>query len=158
MQSSRITKFNFVCGNKPAETPEEVLKQIINQCTFLLEEVLETKEAAYAGDWTEIADGVGDVLFVADYLRELTKSVGVDQDGVDDAICDNNMLKTTTSRELAEKWLEGKDVACYIATTEYEGETYYTVRRKIDDKVVKYNDFPRVDLKPFIPNELQNAD
>ena len=61
MKCGRVARFNAVVGNPPAEGLEDVLNQIENQCTFLLEEVLETKEAAKRGDWTECVDGVGEV-------------------------------------------------------------------------------------------------
>ena len=90
MKCSRVARFNAVAGNPPAESLEDVLKQIENQCTFLLEEVMETKEAAKRGDWIECTDGAGDVKYVAAYLQTLLESVGVKFNKAYRKICDNN--------------------------------------------------------------------
>lgn len=149
-----VSRFNHTCGNAPAEDPKEILKQIVNQSTYLLEEVLETKHAAKDGNWTEVTDGVADILFVAAYLNDLCEAAGVDIKGAFEAVCENNSLKFTTSKELAEKWLAEKEISCYVAETEYDGETYYTVRRTEDGKVTKYKGFETVNLIPFIPKDL----
>lgn len=155
--NKRVTRFNHIVDNAPSENLHSILLQIARQCNYLLEEVKETKDAAYNGDWVEVLDGVADVKYVASYLEDLIKASGCDFDKAFDAVCDNNDEKFTSSRELAEVWKEQKEsigVPTYIATSEYEGELYYTVRRISDMKVVKYDDFPKVDLLPFIPKEL----
>ena len=151
-----VSVFNHAAGNAPADDPKEIIKQVVHQCTYLLEEVLETKYAAKDGDWKEVVDGVADVLYVAAYLNDLCEAAGVDIKGAFKAVCENNSLKYSTSKELAEKWLEEKEIPCYIAETVYNGETYYTVRRTEDGKVTKYNGFEQVDLLPFIPKGLLN--
>lgn len=161
MKCSRVARFNAVVGNPPAEGLEDVLKQIENQCTFLLEEVLETKKAAKRGDWTECVDGAGDVKYVAAYLQTLLESVGVKFNKAYKKICDNNDEKFSTSKELVEKWREGKDpekASTFIDVTEYGGELYYTLRRNEDGKVQKYLNFPKVDLRDCIPKELLNKE
>lgn len=159
MKCSRVNRFNAAVGNAPAETPEEVLVQIQNLCTFLVEEVLETKEAAQRSDWKEVTDGGGDVKFVAAYLQTLLESVGVNFNKAYKKICDNNDEKFSTSKELVLQWQSEKaishpEIETYIAETEYEGETYYTLRRKDNGKVVKYENFPRVSLEDCVPKEL----
>lgn len=161
MKCSRVARFNAVAGNPPAEGLEDVLKQIENQCTFLLEEVLETKEAAKRGDWTECCDGVGDVKYVAAYLQTLLESVGIKFNKAYKKICDNNDEKFSTSKELVEYWREEKDPEksfTHVDSTEYEGEIYYTLRRNEDGKVVKHNNFEAVDLTDCIPKELLNKE
>lgn len=163
MKCSRVSRFNAVVGNPPAEGLEDVLKQIENQCTFLLEEVLETKEAAKRGDWIECVDGVGDVKYVAAYLQTLLESVGVKFNKAYRKICDNNDQKFSSSKELVLQWQAEKSIShpeleTYVAVTEYEGETYYTLRRKDNGKVVKHNNFEAVDLTDCIPNELLNKE
>ena len=163
MKCSRVARFNAVVGNPPAESLEDVLKQIENQCTFLLEEVLETKEAAKRGDWTECCDGVGDVKYVAAYLQTLLESVGVKFNKAYQKICDNNDQKFSSSKELVLQWQAEKatshpELETYIAEAEYDGETYYTLRRKDNGKVVKHNGFEAVDLKKYIPNKLLNKE
>ena len=157
--SKDITRFNHTVGNAPSEDTKELLQQIMNQCTYLLEEVLETKEAAKNGDWIAALDGVADVKYVADYLPVLLESVGIQYKKAFKEVCKNNNLKFTTSLELARKWQEEKTavgIETYISEVEYEGETYYTVRRTVDKKVTKFNEFPSVQLDRFIPKELKS--
>ncbi len=104
----------------------------------------------------EVVDGIADVKYVAAYLQTLIESLGVDQSGAFNAVCDNNDEKWTTSFELAEKWLSQQTIPCYIQTSIYNNQMYYTVRKKDGDKVVKYQNFPKVDLTPFIPKEVLN--
>ena len=159
MKCKRVTRFNNVVGNPPAQSFEEVMKQIENQCTFLVEEVLETKKAAQEGDIVECVDGIGDVKYVAAYLQTLIESLGVKFNKAYHKICDNNDEKFSTSKELVLQWQSEKAIShpeleTYIAETEYEGETYYTLRRKDNGKVVKYENFPRVFLEDCVPKEL----
>ena len=81
MRNERVTRFNYIAGNAPATTKDEVLKQIAMQCVFLLEEVKETQEAALNNDILEVVDGIADVKYVAAYLQTLIESLGVDQSG-----------------------------------------------------------------------------
>lgn len=156
VKHSRIDRFNFVANGDLNLPKEEILKKIQNQCTYLLEEVAETQEAAKAGDITEVLDGVVDIWYVAGYLQTLLESLGVNVHSAFLEVCSNNDEKFTTSLELAEKWKAQKDFPCYISETVYNGETYYMVRREDNDKVTKYDDFPKVDLTSFIPKEILN--
>lgn len=157
MSSKQVTTFNHACSNAPADTVDDILEQIANQCTYLVEEVLELKEAALARNFVKLADGHGDTKFVRDYLDDLVDALGLNRGGIFKTISANNMMKTTTSEELAEKWKAEKDedgIETYVAKVEFEGETYYTVRRCEDNKIMKFRDFPEMDLTPFIPKRL----
>lgn len=157
MRDIRVDRFNFIVGNPPAGDKVAVLKQIANQCKFLLEEVSETLKAAEGNDIVEVVDGIADVEYVAAYLKTLVQSLGVDQHGAFLAVCDNNDQKFTQDLEVACDWQNQKDFDTYISHVNYRGEDFYTVRR--DDgtgKVVKHDNFPKVDLLPFIPKELLN--
>lgn len=157
MKSKAVEKFNQIVGKGPSDDIAVLLQQIKDQATILLEEVLETKEAASEGDWVEILDGVCDVKFVASELVTQLESVGIDFNGAFEAVCENNDLKYTTSSELANKWLieqTEKGVQCHIHETEHEGCKFYVVRRNEDNKVMKHNDFMAVDLTSYIPTIL----
>ena len=157
MKSSKVEFFNKVAGKAPSEELAVLLQQIKDQATILLEEVLETKEAASECDWVETLDGVCDIKFVASELVTQLESVGIDFNGAFEAVCENNNLKYTTSSELANKWwLEQseKGVQCHIHETEHEGCKFYVVRRNEDNKVMKYEGFEPVDLAPYIPTIL----
>ena len=157
MKSKDVAKFNQVTGKGPSDDLDELLEQMRNQSTILLEEVLETKAAATDKDWVEALDGVCDIWFVASELVTQLESVGINVKKAFKAVCENNSLKYTTSKELVEQWLvynQTKGVDCHIYEGDYEGVTHYCVRRNEDNKVLKYEDFPVVDLKPFIPEQL----
>lgn len=158
MPIKAIKKFNFAMGNAPADTPAGILDQIKTQCSYLVEEVLEVKEGCRNGDWENVLKEVADVNFVAAYLRTLVEAAGCDYGKAFRKVCDNNMQKFTTSFDLAEKWLhERKDVdGCHIEETEFDGVSYFCVRRDSDGKLLKFKDFPEVNLKRCLPKELKN--
>lgn len=161
MGSKAVSVFNNVCGNVPSENLTQILKQIENQCTFLIEEVLEMKEAAKSGDWTSVLDAHADIRFVRDYLDDLCLAAGLKINKAFDLVCENNSEKFSTSKELVEKWQQTKDpskLETYIAETDYDGTIYYTLRRKSDGKVQKYLNFPHVDLSSCVPKELLNGE
>lgn len=155
MKSKEVEKFNQITGKGPSDDLNTLIKQIKDQSTLLLEEVLETKEAP---DWIDRLDGVCDVWFVASELVTQLESVGINAKKAFKAVCENNSLKYTTSRELAEKWYnwntEVGQEQCHIHEYAYEGETYYCVRRNADNKVLKWEHFPKVDLTPYVPEDL----
>lgn len=163
MGSKSVSVFNNVCGNSPKEHLDELLEQIENQCNFLIEEVLEMKEAAKGKDWISILDAHADIRFVRDYLDDLCVAAGLNINKAFRKVCANNAEKYSTSQELvlqwqAEKAISHPEIETYIAETEYEVETYYTLRRKDNGKVVKHNNFEAVDLTDCIPNELLNKE
>ena len=121
--------------------------------------MLEMKEAALAGDWLEVVDAHADIRFVRDYLDDLCQSVGLNISRAFRKVCENNAEKYSISKELVLQWQAEKatshpELETYIAETEYEGETYYTLRRKDNGKVVKHNNFEAVDLTSYIPTIL----
>lgn len=161
MGNKSVTIFNHACSNAPKNTAEGILEQIVNQCTFLIEEVLEMKEAAMAGDWKEVVDAHADIRFVRDYLDDLCLAADLNIDKAFDLVCENNSEKFSTSKELVEKWQEEKDsskLETYIAETEYAGTIYYTLRRKCDGKVQKWIGFPSVNLSSCVPKEFLNKE
>ena len=61
MKSKDVAKFNQVTGKGPSDDLNELLEQVRNQSTILLEEVLETKAAETDKYWVEALDGVCDI-------------------------------------------------------------------------------------------------
>ena len=158
MKSKAVEKFNQIVGKGPSDDLSILAKQVGDQSTLLVEEVLETKEASKNVDWLEMLDGVCDEWFVgSEHITQL-ESVGINVKRAFKDVCENNSLKYTTSRELVEKWYtwntEVKQEQCHIHESVYEGETYYCVRRNADNKVLKWEDFPKVDLSKYVPKEL----
>lgn len=160
MKDKWVDRFNHITGKAPAKDLQGVLKQIEDQCTYLLEEVKETMKAAQEGDIVECVDGVADIRYVASYLPTLLESLGVNFNDAFSEVCYNNSLKYTTSYVKACGWESyhtdlGKDV--YISHVKYEDENYFTVCDSKTNKTLKYENFPKVDLTPFIPRELISA-
>ena len=159
MSKELVKRFNVVCGNSPSQGDLwEVWKQLKQQAALVKEEALETFEASQEEDIQELIDGWADVWYVNTYLGQLLEAFGVDIKGVKDVVCANNAQKYTTSYTYAkesQEALEEKGTECYIETTVYEGETYYTVRRNEDNKVMKLKHHERPDLSVFVPQEFK---
>lgn len=159
MSKEAVKRFNVVCGNSPSQgSLYDVWKQLKQQAALVKEEALETFDASQEEDIQELIDGWADVWFVNTYLGQLLEAFGVDTKGVKDVVCANNAQKYTTSYTYAkesQEALEEKGTECYIETTVYEGETYYTVRRNEDNKVMKLKHHERPDLSVFVPQEFK---
>lgn len=159
MSKEAVKRFNVVCGNSPSQgSLYDVWKQLKQQAALVKEEALETFEASQEEDIQELIDGWADVWYVNTYLGQLLEAFGVDTKGVKDVVCSNNSQKYTTSYTYAkesQEALEEKGTECYIETTVYEGETYYTVRRNEDNKVMKLKHHERPDLSVFVPQEFK---
>jgi phosphoribosyl-ATP pyrophosphohydrolase len=154
-----VKRFNVVCGNSPSQgSLYDVWKQLKQQAALVKEEALETFDASQEEGIQELIDGWADVWYVNTYLGQLLEAFGVDTKGVKDVVCANNAQKYTTSYTYAkesQEALEEKGTECYIETTVYEGETYYTVRRNEDQKVMKLKHHERPDLSVFVPQEFK---
>ena len=159
MSKEAVKRFNVVCGNSPSQgSLYDVWKQLKQQAALVKEEALETFDASQEEDIQELIDGWADVWYVNTYLGQLLEAFGVDTKGVKDVVCANNAQKYTTSYTYAkesQEALEEKGTECYIETTVYEGETYYTVRRNEDQKVMKLKHHERPDLSVFVPQEFK---
>lgn len=159
MSKSSVKAFNVIAGNGVVQGELwEVWKQLKQQAALVKEEALETFEASQEEDIQELIDGWADVWYVNTYLGQLLEAFGVDTKGVKDVVCANNAQKYTTSYTYAkesQEALEEKGIECYIETTVYEGETYYTVRRNEDNKVQKLKYHIRPELDKYIPDEFK---
>lgn len=62
-------------------------------------------------------------------------------------IIENNKQKYTTDKEVAADWEKQMPEGCYIQTNVYKDVTYYCIKRKSDDYIVKPYTYKAVDLK-----------
>lgn len=158
MSKSEVRKFNVIAGNKPSNGDMwEVWKQLKQQAALVKEEALEACDAAEDQDMTEILDAYCDVWYTNTYLGQLLEAYGVDVKGAIEAVCSNNSQKYTTSYTYAkesQEALEEKGISCYIENTVYDGETYYTVCRNEDSKVMKLKHHQKPSLEQFVPKEF----
>lgn len=159
MSKELVKRFNVVCGNSPSQgSLYDVWKQLKQQAALVKEEGLEVDEGAQLEDMENLIKEWADVWYVNTYLGQLLEAFGVDTKGVKGVVCANNAQKYTTSYTYAkesQEALEEKGTECYIETTAYEGETYYTVRRNEDQKVMKLKHHERPDLSVFVPQEFK---
>lgn len=159
MSKSSVKAFNVIAGNGVVQGELwEVWKQLKQQAALVKEEGVEADDAAQAEDIVELIDAYCDVWYVNTYLGQLLEAYGVDVKGAIEAVCSNNSQKYTTSYTYAkesQEALEERGTECYIETTVYEGETYYTVRRNEDNKVMKLKHHERPDLSVFVPQEFK---
>lgn len=151
MSNTRVTRFNFAVGNEPQV--DNFFEQVEKQAKYLLSEAQELLDAARERNIVEVLDGHLDVKYVNEYIDDLLQEQGVKVREAWLRVCDNNDTKYSTSRALMQKsadYWQGRGVDVYIAEVEYQGEVYYTVRRKEDDKVMKPVGFEDVDLSDLV--------
>lgn len=159
MSKELVRKFNVIAGRKPSSGDLwEVWKQLKQQAALVKEEAIEACDAAEDQDMTEILDAYCDVWYTNTYLGQLLEAYGVDVKGAIEAVCSNNSQKYTTSYTYAkesQESLEEKGTSCYIETTVYDGEMYYTVCRSEDSKVMKLLHHEKPSLEQFVPEEFK---
>lgn len=160
MSNKRVTRFNVICGNTPSMgTSLEYINQVKNQISRIYEEAKELYEASLEEDFVEILDGYLDVKYTNEYLDDLLIAGGFDTRKAWEEVCNNNDSKFTNSYSYALdslEHLEEKGVDCWIEETVYEGEIYYTVRRKEDGKVMKLKHHQSPDISKYVPDEFKN--
>lgn len=156
----RITKFNYIVGKPPlagiTENEHLVWKQIEEQAARVLEEAKEMMKACRERNMQEILDGFVDVWYTNEYMEDLLLACGVDTKTAKNEICNNNDQKYTTSWNLAEdtrmEYFD-KATATVVDEVEYEGETYYTVLRAEDNKVMKLKGHVPPNINKCVPDE-----
>lgn len=158
MGNSRVTKFNIVCGKAPlglyTDDKEEVWKQIKEQALRIYEEAKELLDAVEDEDMEQVLDGHLDTRFTNEYMEDLLSACSIDVGGAWEAVLDNNDSKYTTSMDVADASLVEhlkNGVDCHISTELFEGEVYYTIKRSIDNKVLKLVDHVSPDMGKYIP-------
>lgn len=156
----QVELFLNATGNAPViGNKEDLINQVAKIRTHMISEVYELNDAIHSYDVVEVLDAYADIKAYLTQLKLLFEAYGIDVVEAENCVCINNSLKYTSSAELAFNWLEeytqqGMGNDFYVEATLHEGVTFYCLRRKSDDKVYKYLDFPKVDLKPHIPDDL----
>lgn len=155
MSNQRVTRFNVICGNAPhMGTDYEYWRQIREQASRILEEAEELYKSAQEEDMQGVLDGFLDVRYTNEYMEDILVAGDVDTKKGWDIVCFNNDQKFTTSYSYAaesKESLEEKGVECYLDSTNYEGQTYYVVRRSEDNKILKLKFHENPSLEKCIP-------
>lgn len=161
---SEIIKFLQATGNyRDIDTKEVFFEEVGKLIPLLQEEIDELKESYQLRYVQGVLDDVVDIEVYLIQLQSLLERVGCNLLAARASVAENNSIKYTTSGMLAMRWLNEhstqykalkQENPFYISTVEYEGEMYYCLKRRSDDKVSKWCGFPKVNLDEFVPNEF----
>lgn len=104
------------------------------------------------------AEDQRDIAKLIDIVMGLAALVNGNMEGALEAVLDNNDSKfikndKDTALEAMDYHTEVKGVECYIDEVPFDGDTYYIIKRKSDNKVLKPHTFVNVDLIPFVPQD-----
>lgn len=155
---NRVERFNRATGNFPSPDDMENQKyeKLKASAERLLEEAQELYDAIIEKDVSETLKEAIDVDYVFTNIKSCLKAYEYEYDDAFEAVCDNNDLKWTTSLELAgTTWYDyTKKVGGLYMNSEYDielGEVTFCIKRFSDDKVMKPEGHPKVDLTPYLP-------
>lgn len=148
----KVAKWNEKCGNVPLTAGTEAYyNNVLNQLKRIAEELNETIEAANSKNLLELVDGGLDLDVVVAGLNYI---IGADYDSGISRVLTNNDLKHTKSIKIARNWLTfhaDNGVDATIHSSQVGSSTYHCVRRNEDGKILKYGNFPKVDLTDTLP-------
>ena len=152
-----VIKFN-VMAKGIATIYSPVSKQFYDrlkvQLKLLQEEVDETLEAIDNKDNPEILKEAIDVGVVWMGMMGILRAAGFNiQQGMED-VCNNNLSKILNSEEEAKQSIEAlknQGTEAYIEEVFYFGETYYALRRKGDNKILKPYNYRKITLEHCVP-------
>jgi hypothetical protein len=161
---SEIIKFMGATGNLKDITSKDVFFEEVGKLIPLIQEEVDELKESYQLRYVQgVLDDVVDIEVYLVQLQSLLERLGCNTTLARASVAENNSLKYTTSGMLAMRWLNEHSTQYkalkqgnpfYISTTEYEGEMYYCLKRKVDDKVSKWCGFPKVSLDDFVPSEF----
>lgn len=158
MSKESVRIFNVVANNAPSQGDLwEVWKQLSNQVARIKEETLEAEKSCQEENMAGLIDDMADIWYTYTYLEQLLEAFGVDVKAVKAEVCRNNSQKYTKSYTYAaesKEVLEESGVECYVDETVFQGETYYTVRRNGDLKILKLRHHEAPDLAKYTPKEF----
>lgn len=147
-----VRAWNLKCAKQPSEPFTPAYWQTLGeQAARLLEEAKELVDAVKARDRKETVDALADIQYVLDGGVFLSQH---NHAGAMKAVCENNDLKYSLSRSQAEQWAGEIEKATgetvHVKAGVFDHQTYYSVQRDSDNKIMKPVGHPKVDLSPFI--------
>lgn len=153
----RVSDWNKRANKLPEEVGTAAYwKSLEDQAERIKEELKEVYEAIAAKDISNLIKEGSDLDVVVSGFNYLAGSV---YGTVIDKVLDNNDLKITRAKAKAENWLmfhQDNGVDAFIDEyTDENGNTWYSVKRKEDSKVLKYGNFPKVDISALVPQPVE---
>lgn len=158
-----VDSFMKATGNYRSINTKEALFEEVAKLIPLIQEELDELRESLNLRWVEgVLDDCLDLKVYNYQLQSLLERLGCDVSSAEVAVDVNNSLKYTTCEDLAYYWLDeikdssfklGVPCPAYVCVTWIEDKNYYCLKRKSDNKVMKYVGFERVDLERFVPVE-----
>jgi len=153
-----VKRWNEIMQNAPHSSGEKVsiMKQILRQSNFVVEEANEIRTGADNFDIVEVLDGHLDTRFVNDQIGVYLESLGVDLKGAWEEVCDSNNSKFSDDLDMMADSLRkysSEGVECRIVESPIKGT--YVLKRVSDGKIMKPLCFREPNLLPFIPEGLR---
>lgn len=133
---------------------EKFWKQMDQQANLVNEETTETLDAIIDRDLEGFAKEVADVMVVAIGLYQKLHDAGINMIDVLDKVCDNNLEKFHRDSEHANetvKFYQDQGVDTFVRVVVMEdGQEYFAVIRKADNKMMKPHDFEKLLLSNLV--------
>lgn len=147
-----VVLFNTLAGRElSTEVDEKFWSDIENQIGLVLEETTEMYNAVKDRNLVEVLDGYCDVFVTNTYVGEMLQAAGIDAEGGLHAVCQNNLSKIPKdifhAAESAEMYGEGY---VYVDRAVVNGEEYFPVKRREDNKLLKPKHYHKVHLDDFV--------
>lgn len=129
--------------------------KVVAQARVNAEEALEGYDASQENDLEGVLDGIVDNLVTLSGLLAIAEESGFDLNGAITAVLNNNDLKLFKSYHeavaaLAELQENGENEDFYIDQSYVDGVDWYSIKDG-NGKIRKFKNFPKVDLKEFLP-------
>lgn len=141
---------------EPIESKDELLDRLEARYEFLLEEVMELREALDYRDVLSCVDAIGDIeVFHQQNVIDL-ESAGILYEDCCDSIAYNNNSKFSTNKAYIESKLLDFPVGyVYVNEVFNDNEYHYCLKDSFTHKVKKWRDYSSPNLTPFIPKEFR---
>ena len=143
--------FNELAGKGKFLEPTDITKQSL----LIREEANELHEAVINEPLKNILQETIDVLVVAQGMVQLLESLGCDVQGALQAVADCNLSKYTNDAVLAAESVKTLQEAGVECTATYNTKANLWVITDSNNKVRKMNNFKKVQLSEFVPEQYK---
>lgn len=147
----RIALWNQKAGKSPISPDDEAYWILLeNQTQRIEEELRELRKALKKRNLAKLLDAGCDLEVVVAGLNYIC---GLEYKSAIERVLDNNELKVVTDRQLVEDSIEPyrqKGIETKIVEVTLDGESYYSLHRVEDDKILKLNNHTQVDLSDIV--------
>ncbi|MBP0028256.1 hypothetical protein [Roseofilum sp. Guam] len=147
----RIALWNQKAGKSPVSPKDEAYWVLLeNQTQRIEEELRELRKVLKKRNLAKLLDAGCDLDVVVSGLNYIC---GLEYKSAIERVLDNNELKVVKDRQLVEDSIEPyrqKGIETKIVEVTLDGESYYSLHRVEDDKILKLNNHTKVDLSDIV--------